>query len=384
MTNAAATAAATNQRSRAPVEAPEVAGALTEGDYGPRVLSSRLVRICVLTTSFPRDADDPAGRFVADSVDDLRARGVEVVVCGPADFRHFGIAGDHGVVGNLRRAPWKLLLLPLAALSFVRAARRSARDADLVHAHWLFSAIPAACTGRPFVLQVWGTDLEIGARLPWLSRRLLRRARLVLAASSALAEQASRLGARAVRTIASGVAIPADPGDPDEPPHVLFAGRLSPEKGILELVEAARGLPLVVVGDGPLRSRVPEATGFVSHARLEEHYRRAAVVAVPSLREGFGVVAAEASAFGRPVVASRVGGLRDIVVDGETGLHVDPGDVPQLRAALVRLLADADLRRSLGTAARTRARERFSRPAAAALTVAAYEEALRPRTIPSS
>jgi glycosyltransferase involved in cell wall biosynthesis len=81
-------------------------------------------------------------------------------------------------------------------------------------------------------------------------------------------------------------------------------------------------------------------------------------------------------AHGRPVVAGDVGGLRDLVVDGETGYLVPPRDVPALRAALERLLGDADLRRRLGAAGRERARTVFSWPAATEATLAAYAEAL--------
>ena len=177
--------------------------------------------------------------------------------------------------------------------------------------------------------------------------------------------------------IPSGVDVPAETGTEDEPPFVLYAGRLSPEKGVLELLEAANGIPLVVAGDGALRDRVPNALGFVPHDELVRLYERSAVVAVPSYREGFGVVCAEAMAHGRPVVASAVGGLLDLVVDGETGLHVPPGDVGALRAALARLLGDRDLRRRLGDAARERIRERFSWDAVTAATLDAYREALR-------
>jgi D-inositol-3-phosphate glycosyltransferase len=65
-------------------------------------------------------------------------------------------------------------------------------------------------------------------------------------------------------------------------------------------------------------------------------------------------------AHARPVVASAVGGLLDLVVDGETGIHVPPGDVPALRSALERLLDDPELRRQMGEAGRLRAAERFS------------------------
>jgi glycosyltransferase involved in cell wall biosynthesis len=334
------------------------------------------VKVAVLTTSYPRWPEDAAGRFVGDAVEGLREAGVEVTVVSPLSFRHFGIAYGHGVVGNLRRRPWLGLLLPAMLVSFARAARRASRDVDLVHAHWLPAGLVAASTGCPFVVQLWGTDVELARRAPQLARLVLRRARLAICASSELAAAATELGAPAVRVIPGAVDVPETVGEPDDPPHVLYAGRLSPEKGVLELVEAARGLPLVIAGDGPLRDRVPGALGFVPHDRLLGLYESAAVVACPSHREGYGVVCAEAMAYGRPVVASAVGGLRDLVVDGETGLLVPPGDVTALRSALELVLGDAGLRRRLGAAARERARELLARDRAAAQTVTAYGEAL--------
>src|SRR5207247_4849215 len=135
--------------------------------------------------------------------------------------------------------------------------------------------------------------------------------------------------------------IPDSVAAPDEPAHVLYVGRLSAEKGILELVEACGDdLPLVAVGDGPLRARVPQAVGFVPPGELGPWYERAAVVAAPSRREGYGVAAREAMAWGRPVVATAIGGLVEAVDDGVTGLLVPPGDTRALRDALARLLAD--------------------------------------------
>lgn len=328
------------------------------------------MKVAVLTTSYPRFPGDAAGRFVADAVEHVRRRGIDVEVVGPEQFRHFGIAYGHGVVGNLRRRPWLALLVPALLAGFVRAARRT--DADLLHAHWIPAGWVAARTGKPYVVQVWGTDVELFRRAPRVARSVLRGARLVVAASSALADAARRLGAADVRVIPSGIDLPAEVGEEADPPEVLYAGRLSEEKGVLELVEAAHDLPLVVAGDGPLRAQVPQARGFVPHDELERLYARAAVVACPSRREGFGVACLEAMAHARPVVASDVGGLKDLVVDGETGLLVPPRDPSALRAALGRLLGDRDLRRRLGAAGRERARERFSWDAVTEATIAAY------------
>jgi glycosyltransferase involved in cell wall biosynthesis len=331
------------------------------------------MRVAVLTTSYPRFQGDAAGRFVADAVQHLRARGLEVEVVGPEQFRHFGIAYGHGIVGNLRRRPWLALLVPALLASFVRAARRV--EADLVHAHWLSAGWVAARSGKPYVVQVWGTDVELARRAPLLARRVLRGARLVIAASTELAGQARSLGAREVRVIPSGVDLPEHVPPEAEPAEVLYAGRLSVEKGVLELLEAAQGMNLVLAGDGPLRERVPSARGFVPHDQLLDLYGRAAIVACPSRREGFGVACLEAMAYGRPVVATAVGGLRDLVVDGETGILVPPRDAVALRRALDRLLADPALRRALGAAGRSRARDHFSWPAATDATLAAYAEA---------
>jgi glycosyltransferase involved in cell wall biosynthesis len=337
------------------------------------------MKIVVLTTSYPRSAEDVAGVFVKDAVEHLRAAGLDIEVVSPASFSHFGLAYGHGIPANLRRRPWLALLVPLFLASFARAARRAARGADLVHAHWLPSALPAFATGKPFVVQLWGTDAELARRFPRVARLLLRRAHLVLCPAEELGEITRGLGARDVRVVPSGVDMPVRVSEPDDRPHVLFVGRLSEEKGIVELLEATDGIPRVIVGDGPLRGSVPDALGFVPPGELGPYYERAAVVVCPSRREGFGMAAREAMAYGRPVVASAVGGLLDAVEDSVTGLLVPPRDPVALRAAIERLLGDAELRRRLGETARDRARERFSWDAATQATIAAYREVLTRR-----
>jgi len=335
------------------------------------------MRVVVLTTSYPRGPDDVAGVFVRDAVEHLRGAGIDIEVVSPASFRHFGLAYGHGILGNLKRRPWLALAVPLFLLSFARAARRAARGADLVHAHWLPSAFPALAARKPLVIQLWGTDVELASRVKWAARWLLRRARLVLCPSEALARAARDLGARDVRVVPSGVSIPIDVGPAEDPPHVLFVGRLSEEKGVLELIEATEGIPRVVVGDGPLRDRVQDAVGFVPPSELGPYYERSAVIVCPSRREGYGVVAREAMAYGRPVVATAVGGLVDAVENEVTGLLVPSRDVPALRAAIKRLLGDAELRARLGATGRVTARERFSWAVATEATIQAYGAAAR-------
>src|SRR5262249_55244829 len=100
----------------------------------------------------------------------------------------------------------------------------------------------------------------------------------------------------------------------------------------------------------------------------------AEIVAMPSLKEGLGVAALEAMAASRPVVASRVGGLAEVVVDGESGLLVAPGDPVPLAGALGPLAADPALRRRLGEAGRARVLARYTAAQMAAGTLACYGE----------
>jgi glycosyltransferase involved in cell wall biosynthesis len=335
------------------------------------------VRVLVLTTSYPRGAGDPAGGFIADAVERVRAAGVEVDVVAPTGFRHFGLAYGDGMLANVRAKPMRILALPLFVAAFWRAARGPARRADVVHAHWLIAGLVAVLLRRPCIIQVWGTDVALARRVPWLARPVLRRARAVVAASEELAGEARHLGARNVHVIPGGIELPPEPGPPAEPPHLLYVGRLAPEKGVRQLAEASRGLPLEVAGDGPLRDLLPQARGVVPRDGLPALYEAAAAVVVPSLREGFGMACLEAMAHGRPVVASDTGGLRDLVVDDETGLLVPPGDVPALRGALERILADADLRVRLGVAARQRAAAAFGWDAVVTSLLELYRRAAR-------
>ncbi|HEU5105436.1 MAG TPA: glycosyltransferase family 4 protein [Solirubrobacterales bacterium] len=178
---------------------------------------------------------------------------------------------------------------------------------------------------------------------------------------------------------------------PDEP-FILFFGDATVDKGAWHLAEAYRKLddppPLVLVGRcyvDELRDR-PNVfpMGAWPHQLAIEAVRRSLFTVAPSLwPEPFGLVALEAAAAGKPIVASDIGGLRDIVVDGETGLMVAPEDRPALVAAMRRLLADEELRQRLGAAARERARQ-FSPATIVPQFEAAYEQAIASRRAKAS
>jgi glycosyltransferase involved in cell wall biosynthesis len=340
----------------------------------------RPFKVVFFTTSYPRHADDFAGRFVSEPVERLRAQGFEVDVVHPGVYNDYGLAFDGGgIIRNLRRRPW---VAPLLALSMIRALRRAAKDADLVHAQWLAGGVVALFSGKPFVVSLLGSisggvldDFLLLRRAPWLVRPILHRAKATICISQALVDSAERARIRNIRFIPIGIEIPAERGEEAEPAEVFYTGRLSPEKGIQDLAAVRDGLNLVVSGDGPLRHLVPDTLGFVSRDELERHYARAAIVVVPSRSEGFGVVCAEAMARGKAVVAAAAGGLLGLVRHEQTGLLVPPGDPDELRAAIDRLLADAALRRRLGLAARAWITELCSWDRVLPATVAAYADA---------
>jgi glycosyltransferase involved in cell wall biosynthesis len=338
------------------------------------------LRVVVLTTSWPRTEREFAGRFVADAVERLRERGVEVEVLAPGNgYDDHGLAYGPGMAANLRRRPWAA---PLLLFSMWRALRREARGADLVHAHWLLTAAVARFGGRPFVVTLHGSgsagrfsDVELARSRPKLVRALLRPAAAVICVSETVAGAVRAAGVEAV-VIPNGVRIPEEVGPPAEPAEVLYVGRLAPEKNVDTLAEAVGDLNLVVAGDGPLRDRFPHGLGAVPHAEVERLLERASVVVAPCEREGFGLAAAEAMAAGRPVVAAAGGALLELVSEGETGLLVPPRDAVALRAAVERLLADPELRERLGRAARARAQERFGWDAVIERTLEVYSRAV--------
>jgi glycosyltransferase involved in cell wall biosynthesis len=185
--------------------------------------------------------------------------------------------------------------------------------------------------------------------------------------------------------------LPYDPGEGSgDGGYALFAGRLATEKGLGTLLEAWKlipELPLQIAGDGPLRERIeaqaknlPNVTvlGFQNREQLLGRMKRAALLVVPSeWYEGFPMTVVEAMACGTPVVASDLGSLREIVVDGVTGTRFAPGDARALEQAVSKIVECGlpGLRRSV--------RERFLTLYSAEVNyeqlVAVYRKVLAPR-----
>jgi glycosyltransferase involved in cell wall biosynthesis len=178
-------------------------------------------------------------------------------------------------------------------------------------------------------------------------------------------------------------------------PYFLFAGRLEPEKGVGLLLEAARRLSevsFVVAGAGSLAASIAEQAatldnvsmlGVLNAHQLATIRREARAELAPSIwYEVFGMSALEAMQLGLPVIASDIGGLRDIVLDGETGLLIPPGDIDALATAIERLQDDPSLAAKLGAAGMAYVSRHHQPEQYLARLLSIYEEAAVLRTSP--
>lgn len=180
-----------------------------------------------------------------------------------------------------------------------------------------------------------------------------------------------------IATVRSDAGLPAPEGLAAAGPLVGCVGRLAPVKGVEYFIRMAGSLGFqlprarfVIAGSGPEESHLREIAyahglgerlAFLGHVSLVAPVLAACdVVVIPSLSEGMPTVALEAMALGKPVVGTRVGGLVDVVVDGETGLLVPSADPEALAAAVARLLRDPALATRMGEAGAARAEERFT------------------------
>lgn len=177
-------------------------------------------------------------------------------------------------------------------------------------------------------------------------------------------------------------------------PCVLFVGRLIPRKGLSFLIEAARQVVkefsetiFLIVGDGPLKNHLISYLekiglsssfvflGDVSEKVLPALYNCADVFALPSIQEGQGIALLEAQATGRPVVAFDVGGVKEAMLDGETGFLVKP-DSRELAEAISKLLSDNPLRERMGSKGREFVSNNLSWDVCAQKMLRVYREAL--------
>ncbi|MBW2064748.1 MAG: glycosyltransferase family 4 protein [Deltaproteobacteria bacterium] len=378
----------------------------------------------MLTSSFPRFEGDPAGIFVYQLSSSLSRKGVHIeVVCphhyGSKFFETWDNIAIHrfpyffptrnqvlcygaGILKNIKRrrlAPFQLppFLIVEALYSFYIVRNTKA---DIIHAHWSLpqGLIGLACKrllGVPCLTTIHGSDVYglKNSLFMALNAMVIRQSDVCTVNSTATARRTCEISRRKdIEIIPMGF----DPkifkrghsedsyGDRHEK-TLLYVGRLIDWKGVDYLIKAIplvlKRFPevnLVVVGDGPQKADLVRLShdlgigdkvvfaGKIPQEILSAYYSRAEAFVLPSIvskrgeTEGLGLVLLEAMACGTPVIGSDVGGIPDIIKDGETGLLARPADHIDLADKIITLLSDGNLGKRISSKALHYVRDNFS------------------------
>jgi glycosyltransferase involved in cell wall biosynthesis len=392
------------------------------------------IRILLISQGFPKYAGDSTAPFMEPIVKTLAARGhlVDVVLPYHPLFHYPAGSGyeffpykyspvdriapwgfGNSLTGSSRVSRLALLMLPSAIVSLRRrlGSLKATRSYDVVHAHWLLPNAWVAAAARgptvPLVVTLHGSDLAIAERtrlMGRMARRAFSAAGAVTAVSDDLRRRAEQLGANPATTRTVHLGVDTRTFAPRNIEHrvrsrlgahadallVVAVGRLVEKKGLRYLVEAVSqldGVHLAIVGDGDLRGELETLahsqgasvtfTGNLDRLGVSEAVATADVVAVPSVVDATGNVDGlpttllEALSSARPVVASAIAGIPEVVRDRVNGLLVQERDVDGLAGAIAELRDHPELRDELGAEARRLALEELDWNS----TAAAFEHA---------
>ena len=339
---------------------------------------------------------------------------------------------EEGAPSKMASKPWlQLLAIPYIISGFFRCLKICRKfKPDVIHAHWPFPhayiALGAAKLFRiPLVLNFHGAELLLIRKKKWVKPLLkfaIGQAQAVFANSSFTAGKIKALRKVDVEWSPYGTTLD-EKGDAHKAGNgnvsvahkvtdkfkILFVGRHIERKGICYLIEAAKYLPrdkfeIRIVGVGDLTEKLKEQakavdtlapselrcepaeiifTGKLSPEALTNEYKNANVFTLPAIvdskgdTEGLGVVLIEAMELGLPVVASDVGGIPDVVVDGESGILVPEKDPQALANAFKRLESEPEIVQKLLEGSRKRIRECFTWDGIIERQIAAYKKIIR-------
>ena len=360
-------------------------------------------KVLVIGSVYPRFQEDAEVPWLRTSIAHLKKAGLDIQVLAPAykglrsheidgvkvnRFRYAPAAWEmltheEGAPSKMASKPWlQLLAIPYIINGFFQCIRicRKWRP-DVIHAHWPFPhayiALGAAKLFKiPLVLNFHGAELLLIRKKKWVKPLLkfaIGQAQAVFANSSFTAGKIKELRNVDVEWSPYGTTLEVSPAS--HPVNgkfkILFVGRHIERKGICYLIEAAKYLPresfeIRIVGVGDLTEQLKEQaahasadsaeiifTGKLSPEALANEYKTANVFTLPAIvdskgdTEGLGVVLIEAMELGLPIVASNVGGIPDVVIDGVSGILVPEKDPQALADAYKRLAAEPELVKQL-------------------------------------
>ena len=397
------------------------------------------MRVCILTTSFPLYKGITIGAHVLQQVHRLSELGVHVDVLAPhhpGAPRHEMVNGisvyrfrymwperwqtlcyGAGIPANLQKSLWAKIQLPFLLLMLLINTLIIARRSDIIHAHWSLSGLSGTIAGKllgkPVVVMLHHGKASVRSDLA--VKFVAKTANYILCNSHyTLSKLLQAEKPKNVKVISPGVDVERfhpqadktvffsrEPEIPRNRPLVLALGRLIEWKGFQYLIDAmgmiqTDPLPYLLIGGrGPLRKQLERQVhqkGIVDRVRIVDHipfefihhyYRAADVFVLPSIidnegnTEGLGVVLLEALACGIPCVASRVGGITDIVQDGKNGFLVEPENPGALAHKITALIEDDRLRQKMSEYGRWFVTNNFSWKAKAQELYILYQKLLK-------
>jgi N-acetyl-alpha-D-glucosaminyl L-malate synthase BshA len=376
------------------------------------------IKVLMVTTTFPRQNNDTTPAFVYELSKHLKESGFEIVVLAPHDgsakkleiidgmkiyrFPYFYpeeyqcLCYDGGMLPNVKKSTLAKVQLPIFIIAYIYFILKIIikEKIDLVHAHWIIPSgfvcsLAKFILRKPLIISVHGTDIAI-INYPFLKttmKQILKSADICTVNSTATKNAVSGVfcGKKEPLIIPMGVdldlfkPLERDKNYSVKEQVILTVARLDVKKGIHHLIDAMPaitrkfpGARLVIAGEGPERGHLMDQinklglehnvslAGAVQNKDLPKFYAMADIFILPSLREGLGVVLLEAMACGTPVIGSRVGGIPDIINDGENGLLAEPGDYEDIAKNIVRCLSDKELLRKFSITGLETVKERFA------------------------
>ena len=373
------------------------------------------MKVLFVATAYPRFPGDVITPWLVELIMKLRQEGIDVSVFTSAyrglrthvldnvkiyrfryclarfeRFTHEETAVDRVTrgVGNVFLS---LLYLIFGAWAMIRLSKLE--HFDIIHVHWPFPHIIFGILGKKLGHARLFSSFY-GVEIRWLKKKfpfmltafsmLMRKSDEVTAISTHTANELTGIVKKPIDIIPFSAAMARRRGQVTEKNEIIFVGRLVERKGVKYLIEAfsrtAEKIPhsLVIIGDGPERACLEEQatrlgvaervrfTGTIADEELRKYYQSCSFFVLPAVydkkgdTEGLGVVLLEAMSYKKPVIASSVGGITDIVADKVNGLLVSPADPDALAQAIESMAKSRKMRRTLGDAARKTVDEKFN------------------------
>jgi len=373
------------------------------------------MKVLCVATAYSRFKGDIITPWLVEFVKRLKNRGINISIFTSSyrgldnqildgikiyRFRYFlkryeRLTHEETAVDRISRGPFNIILtvfyLLFGALSIVRLTRNE--KFDIIHINWPFPHIIFGVLGKKFgrarlFSSFYGVEIRwLKKKFPFLIKPFsifINKSDVVTAISTHTAKELEGIVTSEVEIIPFSAAIGEKSAETTDEKEIIFVGRLVERKGVEYLIRAMEIVKnevphrLIIIGDGPERQHLEEVTrslgleekvtftGMISNGERNDHYKRCSFFVLPAVydkkgdTEGLGVVLLEAMSYSKPVIASKVGGITDIVVNRVNGLLVPPADPPALAEAIKLLATNELLKKKMGEQAKKNVDARFN------------------------